>query len=412
MSKANSIWQISHSAFTQHMAEVSLYSRPEMRDAKTRSEINAYLDGDGPWHQMDIDENGVAQLDMVGVCMTSVPAIYRFYGVEAVDLREMTAHVLSAIDNPMVKSLNITMDTPGGQVGGAAELRAALVSMSETKGLTINIPAGGDCCSLGMYLASAGRIYASESASVGCIGTVIVIHDMSEIYADAGVKTYVITNSESKVKGMLADGKPVTDDELAFLQGIVTIANDQFINALMSGRGYTEDEARALATGEYWFAPQALKRGLVDAVSNTPQTTTNQAIRKNTMLNEIKQLVDQHRSYAADIIEMAANGQSVEAIASAIKGKIAAEKEEQIKAEAEAKDAELVAMKAELEAIRVEHQAAMAKIAEMEKVTALAETQDPGNAVDDGDEVVEISTEDFSKLSAAERFEYLQQRAK
>ena len=399
-------WAMEPNGYEQLRSAISLVNRPEMRDASTAQEINDFLAGDGPFHQMDIDDNGVAHLTVSGPVFDKVPLMYRYYGIEACDMSEMESHVRSALVNESVKSMVIHMDTPGGMVAGLEELAEAIKALDDAKGVVVSIR--GQCCSAGLMLASqAGRRVAGPSSDIGCIGTYIVAVDSSKVAKDEGYIVHVITNDEATVKGMGTPGTEITTSMLDFLKKRVNSANDKFIDALVSGYGFDEEKARSLATGEYWDAKEAMQLGLVDEVSSTPNLSTRQTIKETIVIDKMAALVAEYQNHAAAIVAKASQGIDLDVIKAEIIEQERVQAEAAAKAEQDAKDAELAELKASVEAKDAELAAAKAEVDRLSALAALADSapQDPGDSPD-ADVPQELSKEEIFALSPAEKFNY------
>jgi ClpP class serine protease len=160
-------------------------------------------------------------------------------------------------------------DSPGGFSTGIAETAAAITELGTSK--TTLAFTGGDMCSAAYWLMSqTEKIFATPSATVGCIGTYTSICDYSKMYEDAGIKKHLL--AAGSLKGQGTPGVPIKPEFLAFLQGIVDRVNATFLAAVKTGRGPLD---AADLQGQWFDGQQAVEKNLADAVVRNRQELIN-----------------------------------------------------------------------------------------------------------------------------------------
>ncbi|MGD8238014.1 MAG: signal peptide peptidase SppA, partial [Armatimonadota bacterium] len=207
--------------------------------------------------------SGVAVIQVTGVIWEGCPDLYKRlgYATDPTDVREA---VRKAADDAAVRSIYLHVDSPGGYIDGVDELADAIYETRAVKPIHAHIANLG--ASAGYEIAcNAHTITANRRATVGSIGTYLVIDDWSQFYQEAGVITHVVSSGPYKGTGVI--GAEVTDEQLAWLQEEVNDLAEQFVATVARGRGMTIARATELATGRTWIAGQAVDLGLIDAVA-------------------------------------------------------------------------------------------------------------------------------------------------
>lgn len=183
-----------------------------------------------------------------------------FGGTSTVTVRKM---LRAAAVDPDTLGIMLQIDSPGGTVAGTDELAAETKSIGAIKPIRAHVTS---------LMASAAAwvgfqtsfITASRTSQTGSLGTVAVVHDMSEAAAKAGIKVHILSTGD--FKGAFTPGSEVTKAQLADFQSIVIELNEFFKEAVMDGRGLSAKEVNKLFDGRVHLAEKALDLGLIDAV--------------------------------------------------------------------------------------------------------------------------------------------------
>lgn len=209
---------------------------------------------------------GVAVLSVRGPMMRNpsgfAKAIMGFVGYEDViqaanDLREDTN----------VSAVVLSIDSPGGAVNGIEEATAALAELAATKPLVSHT--SGLMCSGGVYLAtSASERYATRDATVGSIGVIASVLDLSRLLANEGIA--IVHIAEPPGKAALRIGQPVTAEATADLRESVVEDYQIFRGRVAEATGLTNEQIDAMDARVY-TGTGAKRAGLVNGVSSLQQ---------------------------------------------------------------------------------------------------------------------------------------------
>lgn len=168
-----------------------------------------------------------------------------------------------------IKAVVVRFNTPGGTVSGLDQCAKTLDALASEK-LTIAQNDGG-CYSAGYFLASqCGEIVSGPTDHVGNIGTVISVDDFSEYFKQLGVRS--VTKKTGPIKGLGTFGDPITAVQEEFLQHLVDEHFAEFRNAVMSGRGMTDEQFAAVSDGRWWLGREAIENGIIDRISTLSET--------------------------------------------------------------------------------------------------------------------------------------------
>lgn len=213
---------------------------------------------DSMTYQYPIEAGGIAVLRMTGPLMKYVSSLSG--GTSTVWMR----HVLrAAVNDERVRAILLRVDSPGGTVAGTQDLAADVAAVAKQKPLFAMIEDMG--ASAAYWVASQARkVYANATAMVGSIGTFAVIHDVTGMAAQMGVKVHVIR--AGAFKGAGTPGTEITADQLAEWQRIVDELNEHFLRGVMGGRRMTLTKVRELADGRVHVGVAAEALGLIDGV--------------------------------------------------------------------------------------------------------------------------------------------------
>lgn len=179
------------------------------------------------------------------------------YAMLATDLQQ-------ALDTPQIKSIILEIDSPGGEVNGAAELADMIYAARGQKPIVAYI--SGDGCSAAYWLASAAdEIVIAQTAIVGCIGTVASLVDTTAADEMMGVRRIEIVSSQTPKKR-----PPVMSGEAqAQVQTLVDDLSQVFIEAVARNRGVGVDVVLSdFGEGGVFVGEAAIAPGLADRLGS------------------------------------------------------------------------------------------------------------------------------------------------
>lgn len=274
--------------------------------------------------------DGVATVRVEGVLSKAGPdLIDQILGLPGTSYGEITKALSEAVGSPLVQSIQLMIDSPGGEVFGVDEVRGAIARAAATKPVTaVNT---GMIASAAYWLASAASKIVSTSPAnlTGSIGVVAVAIDRSERDRKFGVVTVVSRNAPDKRPNL------GTESGLAVLQDQVDALERAFVERIAEGRGVSAETVRTtfgrgrmlIAVDPDGSKQSAISVGMIDGVIDGFGSSSSASLP---------------RSEAADDQIVRATGH--DATADSKEPLCAAEMESTMSKELEARIAELEAM--------------------------------------------------------------------
>jgi len=261
VARHSGLWAVDARWFSQTWAciKAGAIRAMEPDEAERRSSV--------PVH---VTEDGIAVVSINGPMLKGAS---KFGNANSVEARSV---VRAAAGDTNVRAMLLKIDSPGGTVAGTDDLATDVAAANKVKPVYAQIEDLG--ASAAYWVASqAGSVFAGPTSEVGSIGVYAVVEDSSKAAEMDGIKVHVV--SSGGMKGAFADGTPITDDQLAYLQQQVDRSNGFFVDAIRRGRGMSESKAAKVTTGETWYAQEAFDLGLIDGVQRLDETLT--MIRKD-----------------------------------------------------------------------------------------------------------------------------------
>jgi len=170
--------------------------------------------------------------------------------------------VKAADQNPNISSIVIVVDSPGGQVAGT-DLLADAIKNSTTPVIAF---VDGLAASAAYWIISgADKIIASSDLDrIGSIGTMLMAEDLRPALEQLGVKFHEVYATLSVDKN--SDINQVLDGKYdQYRENVLDVINAKFLSTLKEYRPNLNDSA---LTGKIYFAPQAIKLGLIDQIGS------------------------------------------------------------------------------------------------------------------------------------------------
>lgn len=212
------------------------------------------------------DGQAVAVISAVGELMKQQSSMG---GTSTVQLRH---DIRRAARDPNVTAILLAIDSPGGTVAGTAELAAEVTAARRSKPVWAQIEDTG--ASAAYWVASqCDMVFANvATAMVGSVGTIWVWQDESAKAEKDGLKTFVF--STGVLKGTGAPGTAITDEQQAYIQGLVNELQVPFDQAVQKGRGLKPAQMEAIKSGRVFLAAEALRLRLIDGIQPRGVTLT------------------------------------------------------------------------------------------------------------------------------------------
>ncbi|MFT6659910.1 S49 family peptidase [Maritalea sp.] len=171
----------------------------------------------------------------------------------------------------------LEIDSPGGQCSNLDYAADLVAGFAETKPIEAVISGIG--CSAAFWLASAAtKTWATRTAMIGSVGSVISYFDMDGILESFGAKKIEITASQSPNKRL----DPHSAEGKAEMQAIVDDAGQMFVEALAEYNQISTDQVmERFGQGLVFSAPEALSRGMIDGIKTINEVLAGFAARPN-----------------------------------------------------------------------------------------------------------------------------------
>ncbi len=170
-----------------------------------------------------------------------------------------------ALDDDLA-ALVVRVDSPGGTVSGAEEIRRAILR-HKAKGIPIAVSMANYAASGGYWVsAPADRIFAEPETITGSIGVFATIPTFEKVLSTWGVGSDgVQTTPLSGQPDFIGGFTPETD---ALLQSSVEHIYDRFTGLVAQGRKTTKEDIDKIGQGRVWDGGTARQLGLVDQFGN------------------------------------------------------------------------------------------------------------------------------------------------
>ncbi|MFC1819812.1 signal peptide peptidase SppA, partial [Thermodesulfobacteriota bacterium] len=164
-----------------------------------------------------------------------------------------------------IKAIILRIDSPGGGVGASQEIYREVQKTTKIKKVIISL--GGIAASGGYYIASAGdMIIANPGTITGSIGVIMEFIQIQELFKKIGVGLEVLKSGEYKDIG--SPHRKLTDRDKELIKGLISDIQEQFIEAVASGRKISVEKVREIADGRILSGATAKELGLVDRLGN------------------------------------------------------------------------------------------------------------------------------------------------
>lgn len=174
-------------------------------------------------------------------------------------LPALADQIRAADIDPDVSGIVLDMNSPGGPPAGLAEFTNMLRG--------IGTPIVGFCdgmvASGALWVASAlDGLVVSKTASVGSIGVIAVLEDITEAAALQGVKFTVLRAGKYKALGIRYEA--LTGEAKTVLQAEIDALYSVFIDEVADNMGKTPEQILEVAEGKIFIGEQAVAAGLAD----------------------------------------------------------------------------------------------------------------------------------------------------
>lgn len=173
------------------------------------------------------------------------------------------------LDDPTIKGILFTINSPGGGVYESAEIREKILKIKDA-GIPIYVSMKNLAASGGYYVAAdADKIFANPETWTGSIGVISQTMDYAGLMEKYGVKSHIYASGRNKAMG--SPYKEPSEEEVAIWMSLINDSYDRFVKIVAEGREMPEERVREIADGRIYSAKQALENGLVDEIGNSEE---------------------------------------------------------------------------------------------------------------------------------------------
>lgn len=170
------------------------------------------------------------------------------------------ADLEQAVADPKVKSILLDMDSSGGSVAGAFDLKDYISSIDKP---TYALARDNMCSAAYLISSACDKVYTTQTGSVGSIGVVAMHVDQSKANEDKGIKPTFIHAGAYKTAGNPHEA--LEGEKLDYLQQSVNDSYEMFVNAVAETRGMDVRDIRDTEARVY-RGEKAVEIGLADGV--------------------------------------------------------------------------------------------------------------------------------------------------
>jgi protease-4 len=180
--------------------------------------------------------------------------------------------LLEELARKRIKALVVRVDSPGGSVTGAEQIRSAILQ-AKGLGLPVVVSMGGLAASGGYWVATpAQHIFADPATITGSIGAFGILPTFEGSLAKLGlsadgVKTTPLSGEPDIFRGT----SPQFD---ALMQGSIDDIYRRFVAQVAVSRKLPVERVRVIAEGRVWAGANARQIGLVDAFGTVDDAIT------------------------------------------------------------------------------------------------------------------------------------------
>jgi protease-4 len=177
-------------------------------------------------------------------------------------VEDLKAALQQAADDPTVKAVVMSVDSPGGEVTASDAIYHAIKQFTRRKPLVYYMTSIG---ASGAYYAACGAswVMCNDTTFTGSIGVIISTLNYKDLFGKVGLQSVVFKSG--KFKDLLNGAREMTPEEQAYVQGLVMQTYGKFVGIVAKSRNLEETGLRnGIADGRVLSGTDALQDKLVD----------------------------------------------------------------------------------------------------------------------------------------------------
>jgi protease IV len=167
-----------------------------------------------------------------------------------------------AENDPHVKAVVLSVDSPGGEVTAGDTIHHALQGLNAKKPVVVFMNSIGT--SAAYYIACASSwIMCSDTTFTGSIGVIISTLNYKELFGKIGLQSVIFKSG--KFKDALNGARDLTDEEKTYFQALVMQTYDRFLGIVSKARKLDPESLRnGVADGRVLSGKDAYSAKLID----------------------------------------------------------------------------------------------------------------------------------------------------
>ncbi|HUP44112.1 MAG TPA: signal peptide peptidase SppA [Thermoanaerobaculia bacterium] len=186
-----------------------------------------------------------------------------------VESRDIVDALEEYADSSTVKAIVVRINSPGGAIAPSQEIYSQIRHIREETGKPVVASFDSVAASGGFYIASAcDEIVANPGSITGSIGVILQWLEYEELVRWAKMRPQTLTSGTLKSAGSPFEN--LTEEQRAYLQGVVNQLHSQFVRAVSDGRKgkLSEQDVTRLADGRVFTGEEALALKLIDRLGS------------------------------------------------------------------------------------------------------------------------------------------------
>jgi len=213
-----------------------------------------------------VDRPAAAIIDITGVIAAG----------ETASAKHLNPALRKAFEMPNIKGIVLRMNTPGGSPVQSSEIFNEIQRLkAEHPDMPVYAVAEDSMASGGYFIAAAAdEIFVNPASLVGSIGVRMDGFGFVGTLEKLGIERRLLVSGDNKA---LADPfSPEDPEHMAYLQSLMDQLHQQFIQAVITGRGERIDvNDESLFSGLIYTGEQAVENGLADDFDNVRNVIVN-----------------------------------------------------------------------------------------------------------------------------------------
>jgi protease-4 len=181
-------------------------------------------------------------------------------GPDLVQDFKMALH--QAQEDDAIKAVVISVDSPGGEITASDVIYNALREFAKHKPAVVYMNSIG---ASGAYYAACGGslILCNPTTFTGSIGVIISTLNYRDLFGKIGLEAVVFKSG--RLKDMLSGARELTEEEIAYVQGLVMQSYERFLGIVATARKLDPEQLRSgVADGRILSGDDAFAAALVD----------------------------------------------------------------------------------------------------------------------------------------------------